>query len=65
MGVVTKKYVFDGPSGAETLDQLFERRSQLVVYHAMFDPKTVTPKTRYTKDAPCSMCSLWTVSSAW
>jgi predicted dithiol-disulfide oxidoreductase (DUF899 family) len=56
---VTKKYVFDGPRGAETLEQLFEGRSQLVVYHAMFDPKTVTPKTPYTKEAPCSNCSFW------
>src|SRR5664279_1213674 len=45
---VTKRYVFDGPRGAETLEQLFEGRSQLVVYHAMFDPKTATPKTPYT-----------------
>lgn len=56
---VTKTYVFNGPSGTETLEQLFDGRSQLVVYHAMFDPKTVTPKTPYTKDAPCSMCSFW------
>jgi predicted dithiol-disulfide oxidoreductase (DUF899 family) len=56
---VTKTYVFDGPSGAETLEQLFDGRSQLVVYHAMFDPKTVTPKTPYTKDAPCPSCSFW------
>jgi predicted dithiol-disulfide oxidoreductase (DUF899 family) len=48
---VTKQFVFDGPGGAETLDQLFDGRSQLVVYHAMFDPKTVTDKTPYTKDA--------------
>jgi predicted dithiol-disulfide oxidoreductase (DUF899 family) len=25
----------------------------------MFDPQTVTPRTPYTKDAPCSMCSFW------
>jgi len=56
---VTKTYVFHGPHGAETLEQLFEGRSQLVVYHAMFDPETVTPKTPYTKDAPCSSCSFW------
>lgn len=56
---VTKKYVFDGPRGTESLEQLFDGRSQLVVYHAMFDPKTVTSKTPYTKDAPCSMCSFW------
>jgi predicted dithiol-disulfide oxidoreductase (DUF899 family) len=56
---VTKRYVFDGPRGAETLDQLFDGRSQLVVYHAMFDPETVTPMTPYTKDAPCTSCSFW------
>ena len=56
---VTKKYVFDGPRGAETLEQLFDGRSQLVLYHAMFDPKTVTPRTPYTKDAPCASCSFW------
>jgi len=56
---VTKKYAFDGPRGTETLEQLFDGRSQLVVYHAMFDPKTVTDKTPYTKDAPCPSCSFW------
>jgi predicted dithiol-disulfide oxidoreductase (DUF899 family) len=56
---VTKPYVFEGPNGAETLGQLFDGRSQLVVYHAMFDPKTVTAKTPYTKDAPCPVCSFW------
>jgi predicted dithiol-disulfide oxidoreductase (DUF899 family) len=56
---VTKKYLFDGPRGAETLEQLFDGRSQLVVYHAMFDPKTVTARTPYTNDAACSMCSFW------
>jgi predicted dithiol-disulfide oxidoreductase (DUF899 family) len=56
---VTKKYVFDGPRGAEALEQLFDGRSQLVVYHAMFDPKTATDKTTYTKDAACKRCSFW------
>ena len=28
---VTKAYVFDGPRGKETLSELFEQRSQLVV----------------------------------
>jgi predicted dithiol-disulfide oxidoreductase (DUF899 family) len=56
---VTKAYVFQGSHGRETLEQLFEGRSQLVIYHAMFDPETVTPRTPYTKDAPCSSCSLW------
>ena len=36
---VSKSYVFDGPRGKETLADLFEKRSQLVVYHFMF-PRT-------------------------
>ena len=35
---VEKQYVFDGPKGKETLSDLFEGRSQLVVYHFMFGP---------------------------
>ena len=33
---VTKRYVFDGPSGEETLSELFAGRSQLIIYHFMF-----------------------------
>lgn len=33
---VEKPYVFDGPKGKETLADLFDRRSQLIVYHFMF-----------------------------
>jgi predicted dithiol-disulfide oxidoreductase (DUF899 family) len=47
---VTKEYVFDGPSGRETLGQLFEGRSQLIVYHFMFDPSW---------DVGCPHCSFW------
>ena len=35
---VDKQYVFDGPSGKETLAQLFDGRTQLVVYHFMLGP---------------------------
>jgi predicted dithiol-disulfide oxidoreductase (DUF899 family) len=35
---VDKRYVFDGPKGKETLADLFDGRSQLVVYHFMFGP---------------------------
>jgi predicted dithiol-disulfide oxidoreductase (DUF899 family) len=35
---VEKKYVFEGPKGKETLAQLFDGRSQLMVYHFMFGP---------------------------
>ncbi|MBX3739840.1 MAG: DUF899 domain-containing protein [Akkermansiaceae bacterium] len=35
---VEKEYVFDGPSGKISLAELFGGRSQLIVYHFMFDP---------------------------
>jgi predicted dithiol-disulfide oxidoreductase (DUF899 family) len=35
---VEKRYVFDGPKGKETLADLFDGRSQLIVYHFMFGP---------------------------
>lgn len=47
---VDKQYIFDGPSGKETLADLFENRSQLVVYHFMFGP---------TWDEGCMHCSFW------
>ena len=47
---VEKDYVFDGPNGKETLAQLFGRKSQLIVYHFMFDPEW---------DAGCKSCSFW------
>src|SRR5437870_9302943 len=36
---VEKEYIFDGPDGKETLADLFEGRSQLIVYHFMFGPR--------------------------
>jgi len=47
---VTKNYVFDGANGKETLDGLFDGRSQLVVYHFMFGPDW---------NAGCPHCSRW------
>jgi predicted dithiol-disulfide oxidoreductase (DUF899 family) len=35
---VDKEYAFDGPNGQETLADLFDGRSQLIVYHFMFGP---------------------------
>ena len=32
---VKKEYVFNGPNGQETLTDLFDSRSQLIVYHFM------------------------------
>jgi predicted dithiol-disulfide oxidoreductase (DUF899 family) len=35
---VEKSYVFEGPRGHETISDLFDRRSQLIVYHFMLGP---------------------------
>jgi predicted dithiol-disulfide oxidoreductase (DUF899 family)/uncharacterized damage-inducible protein DinB len=35
---VEKPYVFNGPRGNESLSDLFDGRSQLIVYHFMFGP---------------------------
>ena len=35
---IEKNYVFDTPNGKQTLDDLFDGRSQLIVYHFMFGP---------------------------
>jgi len=47
---VDKQYVFDGPNGKETLAELFQNRSQLIVYHFMFAPEW---------DEGCPHCSFW------
>src|SRR6202050_229819 len=36
---VEKQYVFDGPNGKQTLADLFDGSSQLLVYHFMFGPE--------------------------
>jgi predicted dithiol-disulfide oxidoreductase (DUF899 family) len=56
---VGKEYTFEGERGAQTLSELFDGRSQLVVYHAMFNPETAGPETSWTVDAACPFCSLW------
>src|SRR5260370_13914991 len=35
---VEKKYEFDGPKGKVSLLDLFERRRQLIIYRAFFEP---------------------------
>jgi predicted dithiol-disulfide oxidoreductase (DUF899 family) len=47
---VEKNYVFEGPDGKTTLAELFEGRSQLVVYHFMFAPDW---------EEACRSCSFW------
>jgi predicted dithiol-disulfide oxidoreductase (DUF899 family) len=36
---VEKPYIFETPNGAKTLADLFDGRSQLIVYHFMFGPQ--------------------------
>lgn len=47
---VTKEYVFEGPDGKETLADIFDGRSQLIVYHFMFGRDW---------EAGCPHCSFW------
>jgi predicted dithiol-disulfide oxidoreductase (DUF899 family) len=35
---IEKEYIFEGPSGRVKLRDLFGSRSQLIIYHFMFDP---------------------------
>src|SRR5258708_839311 len=45
-----KQYVFEGPGGRETLAELFDGRTQLIVYHFMFAPEW---------SEGCKHCSCW------
>ena len=47
---VEKSYRFEGASGARSLADLFDGRSQLIVYHFMFAPDW---------DEACKSCSFW------
>ncbi len=48
---IDKDYVFDTPGGKKTLAELFDGRSQLLVYHFMLGPD-------WTEGCPrCSSCA--------
>src|SRR5580698_159487 len=49
---VEKHYEFDGPNGKQTLADLFDGRSQLIIYHFMFGPgwKEGCPSCSYLAD---------------
>ncbi len=47
---VEKQYAFEGEKGRETLADLFGTRSQLLVYHFMYDPSW---------EIGCKSCSFW------
>jgi predicted dithiol-disulfide oxidoreductase (DUF899 family) len=48
--VMDKEYAFDTDDGPRTLSELFDGRSQLIVYHFMFGPDD---------EAGCPHCSFW------
>ena len=47
---VEKSYRFEGPNGALSLADLFDGRSQLIIYHFMFAPDW---------EEGCKSCSFW------
>ena len=47
---VAKEYAFEAEAGEQTLADLFAGRSQLVVYHFMFEPEA---------EVGCPHCSFW------
>ena len=47
---VEKSYRFEGPNGVLSLADIFDGRSQLIVYHLMFAPDW---------DEACKSCSFW------
>ena len=48
---VDTNYIFDGPTGKESLSDLFGECNQLIVYHFMYAPSW--------GDEPCKSCSFW------
>jgi len=47
---VESNYVFEGKNGKTTLKEMFDGRSQLIVYHFMYGPDW---------KQPCKSCSFW------
>ncbi len=48
--LVETDYRFDTPDGERTLPELFDGKSQLIIYHFMLGPNA---------QAPCKSCSFW------
>ena len=48
--VPVENYVFEGPQGKVTLSDLFNGKSQLLIYHFMLGPNA---------ENPCKSCSFW------
>lgn len=47
---VDKEYTFEGPDGRQSLSDLFDGRSQLIIYHFMYGPDW---------EEGCPSCSFW------
>ena len=47
---VEKRYLFDGPNGSQSLSDVFDARSQLILYHFMYPPDW---------EEGCLHCSFW------
>ena len=47
---ITKDYTFEGPQGEVGLIDLFDGRSQLLIFHVMFEPDA---------DEACPSCTFW------
>jgi predicted dithiol-disulfide oxidoreductase (DUF899 family) len=54
MTKVEKDYVFEGPQGPVSLDELFDGRAQLLLYHFMFGPGA-----HGWPEAGCPGCSMY------
>jgi len=57
MVAIDKDYAFDTPQGRKSLLDLFDGRSQLVVYHFMFDPNDPPPGRTHPYSEGCPGCS--------
>ena len=49
---VAKEYAFDTPAGKQSLAELFAGRSQLIVYHFMFEPEADVGCPRTARSGP-------------
>lgn len=56
---IEKNYVFETPSGPQTLADLFEGRDQLIIYHFMLDPDDPPPGKTEPWSEGCSGCSFF------
>ena len=53
---ITKDYVFDTSDGPRSLEDLFDGRNQLIIYHFMFDPARPAPTQPLPREG-CVSCS--------